>query len=37
MISKVIEPYRVVANKLVGLINEEAYKRKERIVESSKN
>ena len=33
-ISKVIEPYKEVTNKLVLLINENAYKRKERLVES---
>jgi len=33
-ISKVIEPYRKIANKLIALINEEAYKRKERLVEN---
>jgi len=36
MISKVIEPYRAFANKLVELMNEEAYKRKEQVVESLK-
>lgn len=36
MVSKVIEPYRLVANKLVELINEEAYKRKEQVIESLK-
>jgi hypothetical protein len=33
-ISRVIEPYKQVTNKLITLINEEAYKRKERLVES---
>ena len=33
-ISKVIEPYRQVCNKLIVLINEEAYRRKERLVEN---
>lgn len=31
-ISKVIEPYREVTNRLIALINEDAYKRKERLV-----
>ncbi|MEM1570330.1 MAG: hypothetical protein QXL27_09115 [Candidatus Bathyarchaeia archaeon] len=33
-ISKVIEPYRDVTNKLLMLINEGAYGRKERVIES---
>ena len=33
-ISKVIEPYREVANRLISLINEEAYRRKENLIES---
>jgi hypothetical protein len=33
-ISKLIEPYKNVTNKLIMLINEDAYKRKERLVES---
>ena len=33
-ISRAIEPYRVVTNKLIKLINEDAYRRKERIVEA---
>jgi len=33
-ISKVIEPYRQVTNKLIMLINEEAYRRKERLIEA---
>ena len=33
-ISKVIEPYREVTNKLISLVNEDAYKRKEILVES---
>jgi hypothetical protein len=33
-ISKVIEPYRNVTNKLIMLINEEAYRRKEKLVEA---
>jgi len=31
--SKVIEPYREVTNKLILLFNEEAYRRKERLIE----
>lgn len=31
--SQVIKPYQMVANKLVELVNEEAYKQKERLVE----
>lgn len=33
VISSVVEPYRQGTNKLIALINEEAYRRKERIVE----
>ncbi|MEM2027590.1 MAG: hypothetical protein QXO15_04770 [Nitrososphaerota archaeon] len=33
-ISKVIESYRDVTNKLLMLINEETYRRKERVIES---
>jgi len=33
-ISQAIEPYRTITNKLLKLLNEEAYKRKERIVEA---
>lgn len=33
-ISNVIEPYKEVTNKLIMLINEEAYKRKEKLVET---
>lgn len=33
-VSKAIEPYREVTNKLIALINEEAYKRKEQVVEA---
>jgi hypothetical protein len=33
-ISKVIEPYKEVANRLIALINEDAYKRKEKLVEA---
>ena len=36
-ISQTIEPYRQVANKLIKLINEQAYKKKEKLVESLKN
>jgi len=32
-IGKVIEPYEKIANTLIGLINEESYKRKEKLVE----
>jgi hypothetical protein len=32
-ISQVIEPYRQVTNKLISLINEEAYKKKEELIE----
>jgi hypothetical protein len=32
-ISQVIEPYRKIANQLIMLLNEEAYRKKERIVE----
>jgi hypothetical protein len=28
-----IEPYQKIANKLIGLINDEAYSRKEKLVE----
>jgi len=33
VISSVIEPYKQVTNRLIALINEEAYRRKERLVE----
>jgi len=33
-ISKVIEPYKETTNKLIMLINEDAYKRKEKLVEA---
>jgi len=33
-ISKIIEPYKEIANKLISLINEDAYKRKETLVEA---
>ena len=33
LISKTIEPYEKIANKLIGLVNEEAYHRKEKLVE----
>lgn len=33
IVSKVIEPYKEVTNKLINLINEEAYKRKEKLIE----
>jgi len=32
-ISKVVEPYKDVTNRLIALINEDAYKRKERLVD----
>ena len=34
ILSKIIEPYEKVANKLIGLINEQTYKRKEELVEA---
>jgi hypothetical protein len=33
-ISQVIEPYKEVTNRLISMINEDAYKRKERLVEA---
>ena len=33
-ISRVIEPYKAVTNRLIALINEDAYKKKETLVES---
>jgi len=33
-ISKVIEPYKDVTNRLIALVNDYAYKRKEQLVES---
>jgi hypothetical protein len=33
IISKTIEPYEKIANKLIGLINDEAYRRKEKLIE----
>jgi len=33
LISKTVEPYEKIANKLIGLINDEAYLRKEKLVE----
>lgn len=33
LIVGIIEPYQRFANKLIGLVNEEAYKKKERIIE----
>jgi len=32
-ISKVVEPYKEVTNKLIALVNEEAYRRKENLLE----
>ena len=36
-ISRVIEPYRQVTNKLIALINEDACRRKERLIEALLN
>lgn len=33
LVSKTIEPYEKITNKLIGLINDEAYLRKEKLVE----
>jgi hypothetical protein len=33
-ISKVIEPYKEIANRLILLVNENAYKKKERLVKA---
>jgi hypothetical protein len=33
-ISKIIEPYREVTNRLISMINEDAYRRKEKLVEA---
>jgi hypothetical protein len=33
-ISQVIEPYRKIANRLIMLLNEEAYKKKEKLIEN---
>jgi len=33
-ISKVVEPYKEVTNRLISLINEDAYRRKEKLVET---
>ena len=33
-VSQAIEPYRMVTNKLINLVNEDAYREKERIVEA---
>ena len=33
LISKAIDPYQKITNKLIGLINDEAYLRKEKLVE----
>lgn len=33
-ISKVIEPYKEVTNKLISLINEDTYRRKEKLVDA---
>ena len=34
LVSKAIEPYRKVTNSLIKIINQEAYKKKEKIVET---
>ena len=34
IISKTIEPYERIANKLIQMLNEEAYKRKEKLTEA---
>jgi hypothetical protein len=34
VVSQAIEPYKSVANRLIQFLNEEAYRRKERIVEA---
>ena len=34
VISQVLQPYQQIANKLIEFINEEVYKRKERLVEA---
>jgi anaerobic ribonucleoside-triphosphate reductase len=36
-IGKVIEPYKEVTNKLIQVINEEAYRRKEKLIEQLLN
>lgn len=33
-VSQAIEPYREVTNRLIKMINEDAYRRKERVVEA---
>lgn len=33
-VSQVIEPYKEVTNRLISMINEDAYKRKERLIEA---
>jgi len=33
-ISKVVEPYKEMTNRLISLINEDAYRKKERLVEN---
>lgn len=35
-ISQTITPYREITNRLINMINEEAYRRKERVVEALK-
>jgi len=34
LVSQAIEPYREVTNRLIKMINEDAYKRKEKVVEA---
>ena len=34
LVSQAIEPYKDVTNKLIAMINENAYKRKEKVVEA---
>jgi len=33
-VSKVVEPYKEVTNKLISLLNEDVYRRKEKLVEA---
>ena len=33
LIAKIIEPYHGIANKLIDLVNEETYRRKEKLIE----
>jgi hypothetical protein len=34
LVSQAVEPYREVTNRLIKMINEDAYKRKEKVVEA---